>query len=73
LCGSEDEKMIRDIEKVLGTKIERERLPGFDYSNRTPESPVQQNRSIRQRPHFLNQERDRSRNYQRRPALGKVI
>ena len=31
--------MIRDIERVLGSKIKRERLPGFDYSQRAPEIP----------------------------------
>jgi ATP-dependent RNA helicase RhlE len=31
-----DEGMVRDIEKVLGTRIERLRLPGFDYSGFSP-------------------------------------
>jgi ATP-dependent RNA helicase RhlE len=73
LSGPEDEKMIRDIEKVLGAKIERERLAGFDYSNRTSESPSQQNRVIRQQPIFSNQKRDRSRYHQGHTALGKAV
>jgi hypothetical protein len=37
--------MIRDIEKVLGHKIEREHLDGFDYTSRP-----QQNRSQQDHP-----------------------
>ena len=33
----EDEAMVRQIEKVLGTQIERRKLPGFDYGGFTPE------------------------------------
>ena len=69
----EDEGMIRDIEKVLGTRIERERLPGFDYGNRAQESPSQQNRPIRPRPLFSNLERDRSRNHQGRATEWKAV
>lgn len=73
LCVPEDEGMIRDIEKVLGTKIGRERLPGFDYGNHAPDSPSQHNRRIRPRPLFSNLERDRSRIHQGRAAEGKAI
>ncbi|HSJ54149.1 MAG TPA: DEAD/DEAH box helicase [Anaerolineae bacterium] len=31
-----DEEMVRDVEKVLGSPIERLRLPGFDYSGFSP-------------------------------------
>ncbi len=34
-----DEGMVRDIEKVLGARIERLRLPGFDYSGFSPLQP----------------------------------
>jgi ATP-dependent RNA helicase RhlE len=34
----EDEPMVRDIEKVLGTPIERRRLAGFDYGSFVPEN-----------------------------------
>lgn len=34
----EDAVMVRDIEKVLDTRLERRALPGFDYGNFTPAS-----------------------------------
>ncbi len=40
-CVPEDEGMIRDIEKVLGRKIERERLPGFDYGQEPPQNSAE--------------------------------
>jgi ATP-dependent RNA helicase RhlE len=36
--ASGDESMVREIEKVLGQRIERRRLPGFNYGSHTPES-----------------------------------
>jgi ATP-dependent RNA helicase RhlE len=39
-CLPEDEGMIRDIERILKSAIKRERLPGFDYSQRAPETPA---------------------------------
>lgn len=42
-----DEPMVRDIEKVLGAPIQRQRLPGFDYSavsaerHPQPRNPIQ--------------------------------
>ena len=33
LACAEDSSMVREIEKDLGAKIERRRLPGFDYGN----------------------------------------
>ena len=41
LAGQADAQMIRDIEKRLGTRIERRRLPNFDYGSFVPESPFQ--------------------------------
>ncbi len=35
----DDYPMIRDIERLLGTQIERRRLDGFDYGNFSPERP----------------------------------
>ncbi len=43
LCVPEDEGMIRDIERVLGAKIERVRLADFDYTQRAPERAAQPN------------------------------
>jgi len=37
LAGQGDAEMVRDIEKLLGTRIERRRLPDFDYGNFMPE------------------------------------
>jgi ATP-dependent RNA helicase RhlE len=70
LCVPEDEGMIREIEKVLGTRIKRERLPGFDYSNRAPENLSHPNQPIRLRQPFSNLERDRSGMHQRRTYGG---
>ena len=39
--GQADEPLVRDIEKVLGARIERLRLPGFDYSGFSPERQLQ--------------------------------
>ncbi len=37
-----DEPLVRQIEKVLGERIERPRLPGFGYGGGAPESPAPQ-------------------------------
>ncbi|MBC8446461.1 MAG: DEAD/DEAH box helicase [Chloroflexi bacterium] len=39
-----DEPLVREIEKVLGQRIERRRLPGFDYGGFVPESQSQGSR-----------------------------
>ena len=44
-AGQADEQMIRDIEKLLGTRIERRRLPDFNYGTFVPESQFQENHS----------------------------
>jgi ATP-dependent RNA helicase RhlE len=41
-ASEENAAMVREIEKVLGTKIERRRLPGFDYGDFVPEKQFQQ-------------------------------
>lgn len=75
LCVPEDEAMIRDIEKVLGARIERERLPGFDYNSRPAQAQPQpqQNRPARPRQFFSTHERDRSRNRPSRAAESKAV
>jgi len=40
----EDEPLVRQIEKVLGARIERRRLPGFDYGGAVPEGQPRQAR-----------------------------
>ncbi|MCH7735924.1 MAG: DEAD/DEAH box helicase [Chloroflexi bacterium] len=44
LAGAEDGAMIREVEKELGAKIERRRLPGFDYGDFTPEEQFREER-----------------------------
>lgn len=44
-AGQTDEQMIRDIEKLLGTRIERRWLPDFNYGSFVPESQFQNNHS----------------------------
>ncbi len=46
-CSPEDESMIRDIEKVLGSKIERKRLEGFNYSKQSTGRPQNKQKSGR--------------------------
>lgn len=46
----DDEPMVRDIEKVLGTRIERRRLDGFDYGSFVPEQQVGQKQGQGSRP-----------------------
>jgi ATP-dependent RNA helicase RhlE len=45
-----DEMMIREIEQVLGARIERRRLPDFDYGNSVLEGAFAQPRPQRPRP-----------------------
>jgi ATP-dependent RNA helicase RhlE len=40
--GREDEALVRRIEKVLGERIERRQLPGFDYNASLPERASRQ-------------------------------
>jgi ATP-dependent RNA helicase RhlE len=47
--GQSDEPMVREIEKVLGTRIERRWLPGFDYGRFAPERQFQANRPAQPR------------------------
>jgi len=44
-AGQADAQMIRDIERLLGTRIERRRLPDFNYGAFVPEGQFQQNHS----------------------------
>jgi ATP-dependent RNA helicase RhlE len=43
-AGQADEPMVREIEKVLGSRIKRRRLPDFDYGSFVPESQFPQSR-----------------------------
>jgi len=46
-----DEMMVREIEQVLGARIERRRLPDFDYGHSALESAFAQPRPLQPRPH----------------------
>jgi ATP-dependent RNA helicase RhlE len=45
----EDEKLVRQIEKRLGTSIERRRVEGFDYGTPKEERPSRSNGNSRSR------------------------
>jgi ATP-dependent RNA helicase RhlE len=68
--GHKDEALVRRIEKVLGERIERRRLPGFDYSASVPERASRQGQprsnSQRTRDHSSG-ERRRTNTPRRRP------
>jgi ATP-dependent RNA helicase RhlE len=53
-AGHEDESMVRKIEKVLGARIERRQLPGFNYDNTKPAN--------QSRPNLRQQSQSHSRN-----------
>jgi len=58
--GQEDETMVHEIEHVLGARIERRKLPDFDYGSFTPEGPARQGRPYR--PRELQSPRPHNRN-----------
>ncbi|HAF62291.1 MAG TPA: RNA helicase [Anaerolineaceae bacterium] len=72
-CMPEDGKMIRDIEKILGARIERERLPGFDYGNRSPENSSQQNHPSQAHHLRSNPKHDRSNNSRSHTPQRKTV
>jgi len=58
-----DEPLVREIEKVLGKRIERRRLPGFDYGSFVPERPSLDGRPGPSRRTPSNGKRGPSRGY----------
>ena len=63
LAGAEDGPMIREVEKELGMRIERRRLPGFDYGDFTPEEQFREERlGLRRAPGASNGGRSRPAN-----------
>ena len=56
-----DEPMVREIEHVLGARIERRRLPDFDYGGFAPESQPRQGRSNRTYESYSPRTRGQSR------------
>jgi len=68
-----DEPLVREIEKVLGKRIERRRLPGFDYGGFVPERQSQGSlpgRSRRTRSD-RNHNRDHNRGHNRGRRAGR--
>jgi len=43
-AGADDANMVREVERELDMKIERRRLPGFDYGDFTPEEQFREDR-----------------------------
>ncbi len=67
----DDDKMIRDIERRLGTKIERRELPDFDYSQPEPQSQPRSNNNSQPNNRNSNSKRSRNRrNNQRTQQRG---
>ncbi|GMR09978.1 MAG: DEAD/DEAH box helicase [Anaerolineae bacterium] len=56
-----DEKMVREIEKQLGTRIERRRLPEFNYGKIVPETSVLESQSKPQSSTVSNRKRSQAR------------
>ena len=67
LAVPSDEIMVRQVEKVLNTSIERRRLPGFSYGNFNPETQFPQRRPD-QRQHVGRRSGSNSGNHGRTTA-----
>lgn len=65
LAAQADEKMVREIEKQLGTRIERRRLPGFNYGEFVPEIPFPESQSKPQSSTVSNRKRSQPRRHGR--------
>jgi ATP-dependent RNA helicase RhlE len=59
-----DEPLVREIEKVLGKRIERRRLPGFSYGSSTEENQSAGSRSNHSRERRSNRKHKRNRSSQ---------
>jgi len=66
--GQEDEKLVRQIEKLLGTTIERRRVEGFDYRPAAVERPKSNGRSRSQTLQSSRSRKPRSYNPHNRGA-----
>ena len=65
-----DEPLVLRIERVLKTRIERVRLPDFDYGSPTPANNQTRNNGAQQRPAQSGPRRDGAR---RRPTSGPAV
>ena len=71
LAADEDGPMVREVERELGARIERRRLPGFDYGGFAPENQFSEDRTRsgnHNRP--SNQNRPGNQNRPRRNRFG---
>ena len=57
----EDEPMVRKIERLLGTRVERWQLPGFDYGGAAQKDRTRQNRQNQPRQTRSSRRRGRDR------------
>lgn len=62
-----DEPMVRDIERVLGGKIERRRLPDFDYTSAPPPVQLPQRQHNAPRPQTSHHGQSHNNSYGSRP------
>ncbi len=69
LAMPEDASLVRQIEKVLGTPIERRRLPDFNYGGFQPESALKVNGDSR--TNGSRKKRGRNRNGRRRYPIAR--
>jgi ATP-dependent RNA helicase RhlE len=67
-----DEPLVREIEKVLGKRIERRRLPGFSYGSSAGESQSAGNRPNHPRKRRSNRKPKRDRSSRERAAAATL-
>jgi len=68
-----DEPLVREIEKVLGKRIERRRLPGFDYGGFVPERQLQGSHRGPSRRTRSNRDHNRGHNRGRRAGRSNAM
>jgi ATP-dependent RNA helicase RhlE len=67
-----DEPLVREIEKVLGKRIERRRLPGFNYGSIARENQSQGNRPNQSQRTRSNRKHNRGRSSPKRGATAAL-
>jgi ATP-dependent RNA helicase RhlE len=67
-----DEPLVREIEKVLGKRIERRRLPGFSYGSAARGSQSPENRPNHPRKTRSNRKHNRDRSSRERAAAATL-
>ena len=70
--AQDDEPLVRAIEKVLGKRIERRQLPGFNYGSSPSESQSQGNRPNQSRRTRSNHKHNQGRSSQKRGATAAL-